>query len=255
MSSVPGPDEAVLRRCGPPGTRFGEVRLFEELDSTNRYLLDQARAGAPEGLVAVAGHQHAGRGRLGRSWEAPPGTGLLLSVLLRPSLDPEDLHLVTLAVALAARSVCLSVGVEPSLKWPNDLVVGDRKLAGILAESLPDPRAVVVGLGLNVSWSPPGATSLGAEGADRRPQDLVDGLLTHLEHALAALGSPEGRARAMVQYRAHSGTIGRVVAVELAGATVVGRAVAVDEHGRLVVEGEGRRRIVTAGDVVHLREG
>jgi BirA family biotin operon repressor/biotin-[acetyl-CoA-carboxylase] ligase len=135
------------------GTRF-EVRRFEELDSTNRYLLDQARAGAPEGLVAVADHQTAGRGRLGRRWEAPAGAGLLVSVLLRPSLPIEELHLCTVAVALAARSACTeAAGVEPGLKWPNDLIVGERKVAGILAEAR--EGAVVVGIGVNVAWPPP----------------------------------------------------------------------------------------------------
>src|SRR4051812_27340870 len=108
-------------------------------------------AGAPEGLAAVADHQTAGRGRLGRAWVAPPGASLLLSVLFRPDLAPERLHLTTAAVALAAAEACEAVaGVLPVLKWPNDLLVGDRKLAGVLAESrLP---AVVVGIGLNVNW-------------------------------------------------------------------------------------------------------
>ncbi|HTT86599.1 MAG TPA: biotin--[acetyl-CoA-carboxylase] ligase, partial [Acidimicrobiales bacterium] len=207
-----------------------------------------------EGLVAVADHQRAGRGRWGRTWEAPPGTGLLLSVLLRPRLDPADLHLLAVAVAMAALSTCVEVGVEPRLKWPNDLVVGDRKLAGILAES-PDPSALVVGLGLNVSWSPPGATSLVAEGGHPPPPgDLVDGFLLALEPRLAALGSPEGRHETMTRYRALCATLGRTVSVELPGENVVGRAVDVDDSGRLLLDVDGASRTVTAGDVVHLRD-
>jgi BirA family biotin operon repressor/biotin-[acetyl-CoA-carboxylase] ligase len=168
-----------------PETTFTDVRRFESIDSTNRYLLEQARAGAPAGVVAVADHQTAGRGRLGRSWEAPAGANLLLSVLLRPALDPSDRHLATTAVALAAvdaveglglvasapggapvdasgnadRSVRTGIGV--GIKWPNDLVDGGgRKLAGVLAESdltsaAPDeglPAPVVVGIGVNVNW-------------------------------------------------------------------------------------------------------
>jgi BirA family biotin operon repressor/biotin-[acetyl-CoA-carboxylase] ligase len=125
---------------GVAGTRFLELRHFAEVDSTNRYLLDEARAGAPEGLVAVADHQTAGRGRLGRRWEAPRGSNLLASVLLRPALAVDELHLCTVVVALAARTACaLVAAVAPELKWPNDLIVGERKLAGVLAESVPGP--------------------------------------------------------------------------------------------------------------------
>src|SRR5579864_9639914 len=85
----------------PAGTRFGPIRRFAEIDSTNRYVLDEARAGAPEGMVAVGDYQSAGRGRLGRRWEAPSGSNLLMSVLLRPTVTVDELHLCTVAVALA----------------------------------------------------------------------------------------------------------------------------------------------------------
>src|SRR5580692_10569135 len=168
--AVAGAELSFTATPGPAGTRFGPVRRFAEIDSTNRYLLDAARAGAPEGAVAVADYQRAGRGRLGRRWEAPPGSNLLVSVLLRPRLAVEELHLCTVAVALAASAACeQGAGVVPDLKWPNDLMVGDRKLGGILAEALPagtsaadaddgtgrgstNAPAVVVGLGLNVGW-------------------------------------------------------------------------------------------------------
>ncbi len=168
-----------------PETTFTDVRRFESIDSTNRYLLEEARAGAPAGVVAVADHQTAGRGRLGRSWEAPAGANLLLSVLLRPALDPSDRHLATTAVALAAVDAVEALGLAPiapggtpvgasgagdrsdrtpigvGIKWPNDLVDGEgRKLAGVLAESdlasaAPgegSPAPVVVGIGVNVNW-------------------------------------------------------------------------------------------------------
>ena len=113
-----------------------QVRWFEEIDSTNTYLRGEAADGAPEGLVAVADHQTAGRGRLDRRWESPPGANLLASVLLRPDCNPDDLHLCTGALGLAAVDACAEVaGVEAQLKWPNDLLVGGAKLAGILAEA------------------------------------------------------------------------------------------------------------------------
>src|SRR5690349_15935960 len=120
---------------GLEGTRF-RVRWVDETGSTNHDLLAAARAGEPEGLVLVADHQSAGRGRLGRVWEAPPGASLLMSILLRPVLGLADAHAVTAAVGLAAAYACEAVaGFRPGLKWPNDLVVGPRKLAGILAET------------------------------------------------------------------------------------------------------------------------
>src|ERR1700733_5245320 len=135
-----------------------DVRWFESLGSTNSYLLEQAADGAFEGLVAVADHQWAGRGRLDRRWESPPGSSLLTSILFRPTFDPSELHLCTAAVALAAAEACRRVaGVGAVIKWPNDLLVGDAKLAGVLAEVEFESTscAVVVGLGLNVDWPGP----------------------------------------------------------------------------------------------------
>ena len=134
------------------GTRFREVRWFASLDSTNRYLVDEAGAGAAPGLVVVADEQSAGRGRLGRTWVAPPGASLLASALLDGDAPAEHRHLVLVAAALAAiDAVDSHCGFRPRLKWPNDLVVGDRKLAGLLAEAA-GTGAIVVGMGLNVDW-------------------------------------------------------------------------------------------------------
>lgn len=220
------------------------MRRFGELDSTNRWLLDEARAGAREGLVAVADHQTAGRGRLGRTWEAPPGANLLMSVLLRPEgLSPDRLHLVTAAVALAGRDAAReAAGVEADLKWPNDLLVGDAKLAGVLAESsLP---SVVVGIGMNVGWAPPGAACLG-EGVAR--EAVLSALLSALGDRY---GDWDGVAR---EYRQACATVGREVRVELAGETFSGVAADVTDEGHLLVDVGVCLRTVMAGDVVHLR--
>src|SRR5262245_5319408 len=149
--------EPVIRNLARlAGTRFRDVHWFEIVDSTNRYLLQRAAQGVAAGEVAVADEQTAGRGRLGRSWVAPSGSALLVSVLLRPALPPERVHLVPLAAGLAALDALQALDVperhdasEPArLKWPNDVVVGDRKLAGILAEA-DGGGAVVVGMGCN----------------------------------------------------------------------------------------------------------
>jgi BirA family biotin operon repressor/biotin-[acetyl-CoA-carboxylase] ligase len=225
VAAVPAPGEF----------RFGDVRRFAEIDSTNRYLLDEARAGAPEFTVAVADHQTSGRGRLGRTWEAPAGAALLCSVLFRPSLPPERLHLVTAAVGLAARD---ALDGRPDLKGPNDLLLEDHKLAGILAEA--DLPSVVVGIGVNVTWAPPGAACLGPD-ADR--EDVLGRLLRSLD---ALYGRWEEVA---TRYRVECATVGRRVRVELADETFEGTAEDLTDDGHLVVDG----RVVLAGDVVHLR--
>lgn len=254
------PEPAATRRDRPGEPRGWEIRRFASIDSTNRYLLDEARAGAPDGLVAVADHQRAGRGRLGRTWEAAPGSALLVSVLLRPALAPERLGLLTMAAGLAlADAVAAVAGVRAGLKWPNDLVVRDRKLAGLLAEA--DlaggrVRAVVVGAGCNLA---PGAypaalaeraTSVEAEAG--RPADR-DAVLGEFLDALARrLGDLDGL---VVAYRDHSATLGRRVRVDLGGGRVLtGTAADLTPVGGLVVrDAAGADHTVAVGDVVHLR--
>ncbi len=246
---------------------FDDVRRFATLDSTNRYPLDQARQGAPEGVVAVADHQSAGRGRLGRTWEAPAGTNLLTSVLVRPVVPPAELHLCTAAVALAAADACRAVaGVAPELKWPNDLVVGDAKLAGVLAESDPGAPggppgsvAVIVGVGINVSWPGPpeaGGTSLAElSGGPVERDALLDALLDALATRRPGLDSVEGRHRLAAEWRARCGTLGRRVLVTLSDDSFEGTALDLDDGGHLVVTTDTGPRTVLAGDVVHLRTG
>lgn len=245
------------------GATFADVRRFAELDSTNRHALELARHGVPEGLVVVADHQTAGRGRLGRAWKAPPGSSLLMSVLLRPSLAPERLHLTTVALALAAADACWEVaGFRPALKWPNDLVVDEgetsRKLGGILAE-VPEPGAVVVGLGLNVTWvqPPDGLEAIGVAmnqvaGADLDRERVLAAILVNLERRYQQLR--EAPDDLVAAYRQGCSTIGRDVRVELASGGFTGKAVEVNDDGHLVVDdGDGARRVVAAGDVVHVR--
>lgn len=221
------------------------------MGSTNEVALGLAREGAPEGLVVVADVQRAGRGRRGRTWEAPAGSSLLVSVLLRPDLAPRRRHLCAAAAALAAAGACEDVaGVRPALKWPNDLVVGDAKLGGVLAEA--EAGAVVVGLGLNVAWpSPLPAGAVDLAGAAGRPVDR-DGLLAAALRRLAgAAGDWDAVAPA---YRAACATVGRAVRVQLAGGSFTGTAAGVSDDGHLLVDvAGGARRTVAAADVVHLR--
>lgn len=205
--------------------------------------------------MAVADHQTAGRGRLGRTWTAPPGSSLLVSVLLRPGLPADRMHLVTAAVAVAASDALLQVaGFRPGIKWPNDLLVDDRKLAGVLAEVEGD--AVIVGIGINVNWPPVLPAELAAIAASA---NQVAGHDVDREQLLAALLERLGELvdhwdDVSAAYRANCVTLGRHVRVELTHETFVGIAVEVTDEGHLVVElDEGGRLEVAAADVVHLR--
>jgi len=234
-------------------TRFHDVRHFARVDSTNRYLL--AEATRPDGVVAVADEQTAGRGRHGRTWSAAPGAALLVSARLRPDLPPERLHLVTLAAAVGAADAVRTVaGFEPRVKWPNDLVVDDRKLAGILAEA-DGAGAVVVGMGLNLR-------------ADAYPAELAATATACDEHAARAVDREELLVAWLCAFDAHldaiddvvaiaaarSATLGRAVRVELAHDSFTGTAARMTAEGYLVVaRPDGADAVVTAGDVVHLR--
>lgn len=226
------------------------MRRLAEVGSTNRVALDLACSGAPEGVVVVASSQTEGRGRRGRAWEAAPGSSLLASVLLRPGLGADRLHPAVAAVALAAADACAAVaGFRPAVKWPNDLVVGDRKLAGVLAEAAGE--AVVVGVGLNVSAEAPWpAGAVAAEEVAGRPV-AVDALLDAL---LSALAARNGRWEAVASdYRRACATLGRVVHVEVADGCFTGTAADVSDDGHLLVDLGACLRTVAAGDVVHLR--
>jgi BirA family biotin operon repressor/biotin-[acetyl-CoA-carboxylase] ligase len=270
------------RLSGGPGARFADVRWADETGSTNADAMELARQGEREGIVLVVDHQTAGRGRAGRSWVAPPGAGLLMSVLLRPPAPVVDLATMAVAVSAAA-AVSRVAGFEPRLKWPNDLVwpgdgsAADRKLAGILAEAdwpaasaisagwkepAPHDRAVVVvGIGINVSWP----AELPDDLADiavainhvvDRPvdrEDLLIALLEELGPRYEALVAGE-REPLLAEWRERSATLGRSVRVDLGTDEVEGKAVDVTEQGHLVVETlEGERRTFAVGDVVHLR--
>ncbi len=259
-------DEAALTRAlVRPGGFWRSIAVSQLTGSTNADLLAQAASGAPEGSVIAAEAQTAGRGRMGRSWLSPPGAALMFSVLLRPGAVPQARRgwvplLAGVAVAAAVGAVS---GLDARLKWPNDVLVGDRKLAGILAEQSAD--AIVVGAGINVSTSRAElpvetATSLaleGAAGSDR--QQLLCAALGEIECLYLAWagstspGDPDA-CGLREEYRRRCATLGRNVRVELPdGAAAHGTALDVDPDGRLVVATAEGPLAVSAGDVVHVR--
>ncbi|HVA53647.1 MAG TPA: biotin--[acetyl-CoA-carboxylase] ligase [Acidimicrobiales bacterium] len=236
------------------------VEHFAEIDSTNTYLLDQVRDDLAEGLVALADFQSSGRGRLDRAWVSPPRASLLCSILLRPNLDATQLQLVVAIVALATRSALERLcGLRPQLKWPNDLVVGQHKLAGLLAEVVKTTSgfAVVVGLGVNLTYEGPedvAATSVrGETGVTIAPRALLDIVLEEIEARCSRLDSKEGRVALRDEYTRALATIGQYVRVEQLDGSCSGFARGVDESGQLLVEVDGAVRAFGAGDVVHVR--
>ena len=223
----------------PPEWPHGwHVREVAETGSTNADLLAIADR-APDRSVLRADHQTAGRGRLDRRWEAPPGSNLLVSVLFRDvPVEPSELtRRVGLAIVDAAAQVA---GVSAVLKWPNDVLVDDAKVAGILAQRAPE-GAVVVGAGVNLGWAPEGATRFG----DIVPAVFLAAMLRAYEALPADIGD---------RYRAVLATLGRRVRVERPNDAIVGIAVDVDDAGRLTVIDEcAITHHVDVGDVVHLR--
>ncbi|HVE62557.1 MAG TPA: biotin--[acetyl-CoA-carboxylase] ligase [Mycobacteriales bacterium] len=238
-----------------------ELHVLSEVSSTNDVVAAAARAGEPEGLVVVAESQSGGRGRLGREWLSPPRAGLTLSMLLRPAVPTDRWPWLPLLVgAAAARAVAQRSGLEVRLKWPNDLVIADRKVAGLLVEGVGE--AVVVGIGLNVSTRRDelpraDATSLAlelgtGEAADRAP--LLLAILRAIGPDYLDWVAADGAADSVAsRYRATCSSIGRTVVISLpSGEEVSGEAVDIDGHGRLVVRGpDGVLSSYSAGDVTH----
>jgi BirA family biotin operon repressor/biotin-[acetyl-CoA-carboxylase] ligase len=233
-----------------------DVQHVAETESTNADLAESARSGAPDGTVIVAEHQTAGRGRLDRTWEAPPGSGLVMSALIRPrGLDAAAWPWIPLMTGAAVADAVRALGLEPRLKWPNDVEIDGKKLAGILVERVetPDGPAAVIGIGLNVAMTAeqlpiPAATSLSLEGSAATAEDTLAAVLASLAAHYELLRVDPAALRAA--YLMSCATVGSTVEVSLPDdQTLSGEATDVDEHGRLVVGGQP----ITAGDVVHVR--
>ncbi|MFL6138172.1 MAG: biotin--[acetyl-CoA-carboxylase] ligase [Frankiaceae bacterium] len=252
--------DAALHHHAGPARMWRRVVVVGSTGSTNADVVAAARAGEAEGLVVVAEHQAAGRGRLDRTWTSPPRAGLTFSMLLRPDVPMAARPLLPLLVATAAAAAASErADVDVHLKWPNDLVVDHRKVAGLLAEAVGD--AVVVGVGMNVSTRRaelPRADSTSlvlerGEPVDRQAL-LLAVLRTVSEHYAAWVEQGGAAPGVLARYRARSATLGRRVRVELpSGEALTGTAADIDDGGRLVVDAPGGRRVVSAGDVVHLR--
>ena len=252
-------EREIRRRLSRP---CPDLRCLEEIDSTNSYLKREALAGAPHGTAAVANFQSAGRGRMTRSFQSPPGRGVYLSILLRPQLPASELMGVTGMTAVAVcNAVERSAGVRPGIKWTNDLVLNGKKLCGILTEMALESETglaqyLVIGAGVNVSHTPEDfgpevarmATSLAQEGYPVSRAELAAAMIEELNNLSDALG---GDITPWVDaYRRDCVNLGRQVRLLWHDGQTKAEAVDIDEQFGLVVRlPDGELQTVRTGEV------
>lgn len=240
------------------------ILRFDSIGSTNTEALNHARQGADEGLCVVARRQSAGRGRHGRVWVSPPDSGLYFSILLRPRIDTKFVPLITLMTGVAVYDVLAELGLKPDIKWVNDVLVGDKKICGILAETAETPKglAVVVGIGINLRSSsfPPDfadtATSV-IEGLGREVPfaEVEASLVRYFGYWYEILCGDKGPAETIGAWRQRSTYFsGKDVRVRLENETVTGMTDGLEPNGALRLKSStGERLILQAGDVERLR--
>lgn len=240
-----------------------EIICHERLASTNLTAMELGEAGAIEGLVVIAEQQTAGKGRLGRRWESPAGVNLYLSVLLRPAMPPWEVPRLTfLSAVAAARALQDVTGLKIEVKWPNDLLVNGRKIAGLLNEMSAESDAVhhvVLGLGLNINMTaeqfPPvlryPATSVRLEkGSPASRLDVVVALLEHFDRLYAEFQRC-GMEPVRQAWQELFAMLGNRVRVELGAASLTGVVAGIDEEGALLLQlPDGKIEKVLAGDVL-----
>jgi BirA family biotin operon repressor/biotin-[acetyl-CoA-carboxylase] ligase len=255
------PDD-LASRIGVVRAIGRDIRVFQETASTSDILEKLARDGVPEGFVVFAEHQTRGRGRLGRSWTSPKGKGLWLSILLRPPLRPQAVTRLTVAAAVGlCRAIRSELPIRVEIKWPNDLMIQGRKIAGVLTElsgELDSVRHVILGVGVNVNLLeedfPPGvretATSLRlALGRKVDRPSLAAAVLRELDAAYARVLDDRFPELAE-EWSSQCATLGRNLTVTAGARRIRGRAEAIDEEGALLVRTEhGHLERVIGGDV------
>ena len=240
------------------------ILRFDTIDSTNTEAANQARRGADEGLCVIARQQTAGRGRQGRAWVSAKDSGLYFSVVLRPLVEAKLLPLITLMTGVAVHDTLKEFGVDPDIKWVNDVLVVEKKIGGILAETVetPDGIAVVVGIGINLKSSnfpdeiAATATSIAAEtGKAIDADELAAALTRYLSYFYDILNETDG-AREILRHWQQRSTYfsGKSVRVTLPDGVIEGTTDGLEETGALRVKiPDGTVRIIQAGDVERLR--
>ncbi len=244
--------------------RIGKkIHWFETLSSTNIQAHEIARQGAAEGEIIVAEEQTQGKGRAGRSWVSPPYLNLYLSLILRPTLPPSCTPQITLMSAVALAETLQSfITAPPEIKWPNDILVEGKKIAGILTESCCEAHGVVyvvVGIGVNLNYSReqmPKAIQNQATSfliLDQKPMDRIaftSRLIQDLDRCYGILAG-KGFADIAKRWESFFRLRGRQVRVDMPDGVVQGKAMGIDTDGALILEGEGgHRERILAGDVI-----
>ena len=243
-----------------------DIAYFHEIDSTNTKAMALADGGAAEGTIVVAEKQTMGRGRRGRSWLSPEGDGIYASLVLRPDMSPSRAPRITLMTAVAIAEALLSlVRIDLKIKWPNDILVNGRKLAGILTEISADMDSVnyiVVGLGINVNTSPGHfseelrnqATSIYIETGEKLSRTrLVRTWLRQFEKYYEMFKKNDF-APIMHRWKQLSGFIGQKIMVDMVGQKHVGEVADIDEDGVLILkDDQGRSIRIFSGDITPLR--
>ncbi len=250
------------------GTKRLCTRLyyFPELDSTNNYARALAEGGAPEGVIVIAEQQTQGRGRLARRWLSPPGVNLYCSIILRPTLAPARAPQITLMAAVALTEAIAAFSPVPAaIKWPNDILAGGKKLAGVLTEAVADARQVqwvILGIGVNLNYTlqtmpqeiRERATSLSILAGRRiSREDFLRRLIQDLDRCYAIL-EDQGFPALAPKWDARFDLRGRNVRVDMTDRSMVGRALGIDPDGLLIIESSGRLERIVAGDVIALDE-
>jgi BirA family biotin operon repressor/biotin-[acetyl-CoA-carboxylase] ligase len=246
-SFLPPPNSIRIAPVKPALER-GDIIRLASVDSTQRYAAELARQGASDGTVVVADTQTAGKGRRGRVWHDVPGASLLLSIVVRSSLPLARLPTLSLAAGVAVVDALANVGVDARLKWPNDALVGERKIAGILLERRGD--VVVLGVGINVT-----SAAMPADVAARATSVAAEAGTADRDALLAALVAAFGRWRAVLEregfepvrrrWTERAAMLGRRVTVD----GIEGTALGLDEDGALLVATAAGTTRVVAGDV------
>lgn len=240
------------------------ILTYDTLDSTNTEALKQAKLGADEGVCIIARQQTAGRGRHGRTWVSEKDAGLYFSVILRPKIEAKFLPLITLMAAVATHDTLVELGIAPDIKWVNDILVNEKKIAGILAETTEtaDGVAVVVGVGINlrsVNFPPEiadRATAIEIETAAEVTSETLPGKLAeNLVQSYEVLTGPNGATKIREEWSRRSSYFsGKPVRVATGGKTVTGITDGLEDNGALRVrQDDGTVAIIQTGDVERLR--
>lgn len=238
-----------------------EVLYFAETDSTNTEAKKAAENGAPHGTLAVAEHQTGGKGRRGRTWDSPGGTGIFMSLILRPDMAPTHASMLTLVAALAAaKGIEACAQVESLIKWPNDIVINGRKICGILTEMSADPDCinyVVVGIGINVNMEQfpeeicQVAASIYTEsGRKLKRSVLISAVMEAFEEYYSAFMETADMSSLLEEYNGKLANCGRTVRVLDPAGEYSGTAQGINSQGELLVEMEDKTvRTVMSGEV------